>query len=223
MKVLLDENQVGKIVPGNPPSVQIFNTVASNGQDVLAQVVNPPQFKPGEKPVMGFPNVRTCQGVVVVMKDGTMFGAHVPTAKDEARLLQQMKTMIDQNGSGIASMYVARRDRSKNVNYGMEPEDKAKTLGFTGKLHTFDTGVANEKNEGVYVQFTPSGKQGKCMVEYKKDEKMAYTTPDVATNVIDPKTQKVRFTLTPKTDAQLGPDSNASKLHQAKVKSVKVK
>jgi hypothetical protein len=220
MKVLLDEGQVGVISPGNPPKPQVFNSISHQGQLVMGEVVNLPQPKPGEKPVMGFPNVNTCQGVVCVLKDGTIVGTHIASQDDEKRQLALMKDIINKNGSGIATMYVARRDRSKDIANGMEPGDKAKELGFKGTLRTFDTGQGS-KNEGVYVQFSPMGDQGKCLVEYKKNEKMAYGT--VNRNAINPITQKERNTVPTKVGAELYSGSKQTQLHEAKVKSVKVK
>ena len=226
MKLLLDEGQVGVITGGDKPSAQIFNSVANGFHPTtneelttMVPIDGLTQPKAGEVPVVGFPNVNSCQGVLCVLKDGTMVGTHVPQASDEARLLQKMKEIIDQNGSGIDSMYVASRNRSQTQETGGTPQEKAQMLGFTGKLRTFDTGVASKQDQGIYVEFTPVGKQGQCLVEYKKDKKMHYEKETLSTT--DAK-NRVR-TAVSKYESRLHDDSNATKLHKASVKTRTVK
>jgi hypothetical protein len=224
MKLLLDENQVGVITGGNNPSAQVFNSVANgfdheNGRSFFDMVpINGlPQPQQGDTPVVGFPNIRTCQGVVCVLKDGTMVATHVPLAVDEPRLLAKMKEIIGDRE--IATMYVASRDRSQTHETGLTPEEKAQLLGFTGKLRTFDTGKASKQNQGIYVEFTPAGHEGKCLVEYKKDKKMSYSDSILSTT---DNNQRVR-TAVAKHDSRLYDESNATKLHKASVKSRTVK
>lgn len=225
MKLLLDENQVGVITGGDNPSAQIYNSVQNGEWDKkndrpsydMVPIDGMPQPKQGDKPVVGFPNIRTCQGVVCVLKDGTIVATHVPLTVDEPRLLQKMKDIIGDRE--IATMYVASRDRSQTHETGSTPEEKARMLGFTGKLRTFDTGKASKVNQGIYVEFTPAGNEGKCLVEYKKEKKMDYDTSKLSTT----NSQNQVRTAVAKIESRLYDKSEATHLHKASVKSRTVK
>jgi hypothetical protein len=123
--------------------------------------------------VIGFPHLLLCQGVVCVMTDGTLVGGHFTTGSTEAALAAKMNALITANGSGIRRMYVAY-DSKKKATSAADFRGKAGLFGFHGDVYYFDTSKI-QPADGTYVQVTSLGPTNGCIVEYKRNEKMAYT------------------------------------------------
>jgi hypothetical protein len=218
MKLLLDENQVGVINGGEKPMIRMFTGVGNLENRELVEIQGMVQPERGQKPVIGFPNVVSCQGVLCVMSNGALIGGHVPLGgKIEKDMLSKMRDLINENGGAeqISQMYVASNSKRMLKQNGGSLEEKAQALGFKGPVRHYD--ISKGENVGTYVQMTPMSDKGKCLVEYKNEKKMVYENK-VGLKTTDSQ-NKVRDAH-PKVGAELYGDSKHKSLNQAKTKKI---
>jgi len=138
-----------------------------------------------------FPHLLLCMGVVVVLGDGSLVGAHFTTSATEKALLHMMSQKISSNGSGMRQLY-CMADMNEHVTRhgGMDITGKAKGLGFSGEGYVIDFGVLNP-TDGTYGQLTSNGAGQRATVRCKLNQKMTYTNS--ATMTSGPSVGKVKL------------------------------
>jgi hypothetical protein len=149
---------------------------------------------------IGFPHLLLCQGVVCVMSNGHLIGGHFTSGSSEGSVASAMQGLINANGSGISRIYVAYDSRKKPAS-AADARGKAALFNFRGTVYYFDTSRIKPA-DGTYVEVS-SVAGGRCLVQYKRNEKMSY-----ASGAKIPGTNKSATT-----GAQLKP--TASKMHKA--------
>ncbi len=124
--------------------------------------------------MIAFPHLVLCMGVVVVMRDGSLVGAHFTTTKTEQILLHGMRRTILGNGSGIDQLYcLANLSQHVDKHGGLDITGKARALGFTGEGYVADFGVF-KPTHGTYAQVTTKGAGQRASVRCKLNEHMVY-------------------------------------------------
>lgn len=121
--------------------------------------------------LIGFPRLILCMGVVALLKDGSLVGAHVSNATSEKAVLYLMHRDIQANGSGIDQLYcMADVDEHK----GMDVNGKAAALGFTGTGYLADFGYLDPPNDGTYGEVRSNGPGRPASVRCKLNKNMDY-------------------------------------------------
>lgn len=175
MKLLIDENQVAITTPGGESAQYCIARTGFTDEREMKAVAG--MVNKGGPPIIGFPNLQSCQGVVAVMEDGSMIGTHVPSKQNEAMLMAKMKELVDEHGGAdnIKQLYVAFNSQVRQEEHGLDTAGKAEMLGFRGEAKYVDTAKLKLENEGAYAQFSSLGRpDGKCLIEGKRESKMAY-------------------------------------------------
>jgi len=129
----------------------------------------------GSDPTMiGFPHLVLCMGVAVLMRDGSLIGAHFTNPSTEHSVLLGLRRSIGINGSGMDQLY-CMADMAEHIQKfgGLDITGKANAIGFTGKGYVADFGVLNPTN-GTYAQVTTNGAGKRATVRCKLDEHMDY-------------------------------------------------
>ena len=129
----------------------------------------------GSDPTMiGFPHLVLCMGVVVLMRDGSLIGAHFTNPSTEHSVLLGLRRSIGINGSGMDQLY-CMADMAEHIQKygGLDITGKANAIGFTGKGYVADFGVLNPTN-GTYAQVTTNGAGKRATVRCKLNEHMDY-------------------------------------------------
>lgn len=130
-----------------------------------------------------FPHLLLCMGVVVLMTDGSLIGAHFTLPDTEAGVAAELLQQINANGSGMHQLY-CMGDLPVHCGHhgGMDVQGKANLLGFHGDAYTFDTSGIKPKN-GTFVSVQSNGPTHNCTISYKRDEKVSklYDRPLVNT------------------------------------------
>ena len=125
---------------------------------------------------IGFPGLITCMGLVVLMNDGKLVGAHVVLPDFEPLLLQKVGSKITKNGSGIDSIY-GLADVAKHTQTGcLDINGKAKALGFTGTAYLADLGHAGKPQHGMYGELTSKGAGQVPSVRFAWHDNVDFTT-----------------------------------------------
>lgn len=124
---------------------------------------------------IGFPHLLLCMGVAVLMKDGSLVGAHFTTPRTEQSLLNGMRRAILANGSGMDQLYCLA-DLAEHIQKygGQDINGKAQALGFTGQGYVADFGVLRP-TDGTYAQVSSNGAGHRATVRCKLNEQVTYT------------------------------------------------
>jgi hypothetical protein len=126
--------------------------------------------------VIGYPHLVLCMGVTVVMDDGHLIGAHVSSKSSEDQVLIGLTQAIAKHGGQMRQLYCCGNLAEHITKVGcLDTDGKAAALGFHGTAHTFDTGFIKPK-DGTYVELTSRGADAKCVIRFKRNEKVAFTT-----------------------------------------------
>ena len=124
--------------------------------------------------MIAFPHLLLCMGVVVVMQDGSLIGAHFTTPQTEQSLLHGMRRTILGNGSGMDQLYcMANLAEHIHKFGGLDINGKAEALGFAGQGYVADFGVF-KPTDGTYAQVTTNGAGHRATVRCKLNEHMVY-------------------------------------------------
>lgn len=125
--------------------------------------------------MIAFPHLLLCMGVVVVMQDGSLIGAHFTTPRTEQTLLRLMLDKIAANGSEMDQLYCMANLAEHIGNHGgLDINGKAEGIGFTGQGYVADFGVL-KPTDGTYAQLTSNGAGAAASVRCKLNQDMAYT------------------------------------------------
>ncbi len=134
--------------------------------------------------MIAFPHLVLCMGVVLVMSDGSLIGAHFTTPDVEKGILNMMVREVAGSGQTMNQMYCIA-DLAEHIQKygGQDINGKAAGLGFTGQGYVIDLGC-NNPADGCYAQVTSNGSAQRATVRTKLNEKMDYTfTADAGPNV----------------------------------------
>jgi len=131
----------------------------------------------GEDPTkIGFPHLVLCMGVVVVMGDGSLIGAHFTKPTTEPALLRLFAEKVRSNGSGMNELYcLANVAEHVDLHSGLDIYGKAKGIGFTGQGYVADFGVLNP-TDGTYAEVTSNGAGNRETVSCKLNQQVTYAT-----------------------------------------------
>jgi hypothetical protein len=124
--------------------------------------------------MIAFPHLVLCMGVVLVMGDGSLVGAHFTQPSTERTLLRLMIVQARQNGSGMSQLYcLADMDQHVRTHGGLDIMGKAEGLGFTGSGYAADFGVL-KPTDGTYAQVTSNGAAQRATVRCKLNQEVTY-------------------------------------------------
>jgi hypothetical protein len=125
---------------------------------------------------IGYPHLRSCMGVTLVMGDGSLIGASFGTAAAAPETAARLQALIQSKpGMTIRCMYVTGDFPAHERDGGCDPMGKAQLIGYHGKIACFDTSAAGYA-EGAFVKLTSQGPVYAAVVEYKPDDRMNYET-----------------------------------------------
>ncbi len=125
---------------------------------------------------IGYPHLRSCMGVTLVMGDGSLIGANFGVASSAPETAARLMALIQAKpGMTIRCMYVTGDFTAHERHGGCDAMGKAQLIGYHGKIACFDTSSAGYA-EGAFVKLTSQGPVYAAVVEYKADERMAYET-----------------------------------------------
>lgn len=125
--------------------------------------------------MIAFPHLVLCMGVVLVMGDGSLIGAHFTQPTTEQPLLRLMADKVRSNGSGMDQIYcMAEIAQHVGQHGGLDIHGKANALGFRGQGYVADFGVLNPR-DGTYAQVTSNGAGNRATVRCKVNDEMQYT------------------------------------------------
>ena len=124
--------------------------------------------------MIGFPDLKLCMGMTVVMDDGSLIGAHISQESTEQALLNAILREVEDHGGTMTLLYCA-------ANYGAHcrgtcrpVQGKAQAIGFRGTAYLFDFGFINDSG-GAYVEVTSNGAGQTASLRYKRSSKMDYS------------------------------------------------
>jgi hypothetical protein len=122
---------------------------------------------------IGYPNLKLCMGVTVLMNDGSLIGAHVSQQSTEQTLLNALMREVEDHGGGMSRLYCVSNYREHTKGDCLDVRGKANAIGFHGTAYLFDFGFLNDSN-GAYVELTSNGAGQNCAMRYKRNSKMDY-------------------------------------------------
>lgn len=185
-----------------------------------------------------FPHLLLCMGVVVLMTDGSLIGAHFTIPDTEAQVGAEMAAQITAHtgahGTAMHQLYCSG-DLPLHCGHhgGMDIQNKAGMLNFHGDAYSFDTSAIKPKH-GTFVSVQSNGPNINCTIYYKRDEKvnklydrpLGHTTPTISIikgSITDSKTGALLMPAAVKVQpAQtVGLTAPIHKLHTAKFTSGK--
>lgn len=124
--------------------------------------------------MIAFPHLVLCMGMVVVMGDGTLIGAHFTQPTTEKAILYLVSRHVELNASGMDQLYCMADLDQHFKQGGMDILGKAKGIGFKGQGYVADFGVLQPTN-GTYAQLTTKGAGNKASVRCKLNQEVKYT------------------------------------------------
>jgi hypothetical protein len=125
---------------------------------------------------IAYPHLLLCMGVTCLMSDASLIGGHVTKKTTEPKVIAAMKELLDlvPKGVTIDRLYLAGH-ASKHFAGAASAHDKAKALGYGGIVYLFDTSKIDPA-DGTFVMVTSNGPGRHPGIEYKRNEKVSYTT-----------------------------------------------
>ena len=128
---------------------------------------------------IGYPHLRSCMGVTLVMGDGSLIGAHFGLATSTPETAARLLALIQAKpGMTIRCMYVTGDFPAHERAGGCDPMGKAQLIGYRGKIACFDTSAVGY-TAGTFVKLTSQGPVYAAVVEYKPDDRMNYETSGI--------------------------------------------
>lgn len=124
--------------------------------------------------MIGFPDLKLCMGMTVVMDDGSLIGAHISQESTEQALLNELKRKVEAHDSGMALLYFAANYTQHCRGTCKPVQGKANAIGFRGTAYLFDFGFINDLG-GAYVEVTSNGAGQPASLRYKRSSKMDYS------------------------------------------------
>lgn len=120
-----------------------------------------------------FPHLLLCMGVVLVMDDGSLIGAHFSGSSSEQAVLRAMRFAMDRQGGNAVQVY-GMGHLAEHLRFGnMDIKGKAHALAFRGTAWFADMAFMNPTN-GSYAEVTSNGADQQATVRCKLDEHMNY-------------------------------------------------
>ena len=165
--------------------------------------------------LIGFPHLVICGGIVILMDNGTLVGAHVSAREVERAVLYTLRRKTLEIGGEMRRFYlVADLDKHLRVCGMMDIVGKAKAIGYSGPGYVVDLGVLNP-TDGSYAQVASNGGltaptvrvklnqemdyhsahlQGPAIYKVKAGRRLGISTGDVGKKVVASNTSKVGAT-----------------------------
>lgn len=130
--------------------------------------------------VVGFPNLISCMGVVLLTK-ANQYGVHAVMHCGDDQVIPEFAKFLKREDVGTSVMVglygccnFKERYRTAHASaWREEMRNIARTIGFSGTVRGFDTSIIAPA-KGTYVEYRPNQAHDKCRVFYKRDEKMFY-------------------------------------------------
>ncbi len=133
---------------------------------------------------IAYPHLLLCMGVTFLLSDGSLLGAHITTHDTEAAVLGKMTNTIGLLPPGTTAdrLYLTG---NAGIHFGgaMDAHAKARALGYGAIVYMFDTSMIKPK-DGTFVMLTSNGPGVHPGIQYKRNEKLAYTTAQVGRKFI---------------------------------------
>lgn len=140
-------------------------------------------FMGGSPDIIGFPNLISCMGVVLLTKNN-MFGLHLVEKSTVPPYVDEFKKYLlaqDVKPADMVTLYGCcnfknRYKSSDQAPWQEELRHIAGIIGFAkgGDAKGFDTAIV-DKVAGAYVEYRRVPGADTCKVFYKRDSKMTYT------------------------------------------------
>ena len=125
--------------------------------------------------MIGFPHLLLCMGVVLVMGDGSLVGAHFTKPTSEQYVLRRLMRECMRNGSGMSQLYCMGNIPVHVGEFGgLDINGKAAALGFTGQGYVADFSVL-KPTDGTYAQVTSAGANNRARVRCQLNEGLSYS------------------------------------------------
>ena len=131
---------------------------------------------------LAYPRLILCMGVTCVLGNGTLVGTHINGTHTEKALLAKLAEEVQRIGGGCQLMIMAG-NFDEHFNSGMLlPHEKAREMGFIGKIHAYDTGKLSPGPDGSFVRVVSGGGSNIASIDvYAMKEGNQYTTASGST------------------------------------------
>jgi hypothetical protein len=118
---------------------------------------------------IAYPHLLLCMGITVLLRDGSLVGAHLTNGNSEAGMLAEVANQVQASGVNPYLLYVTGHLAKHFGQGGSMPHEKARAIGYTGDVMVYDTG-ALEPTDGSFVRVVSNGGNAQCTLYAMRDE-----------------------------------------------------